>query len=342
MTLRFGIIGCGEITSKRRAEQIDRAEGTELQLAMDIEEWAAKDIGQRFDIEYTTDEEEVLSDPDVGAVYISTPHHLHAEQTIRAADSGKHVVIEKPIATSVTDGREMIDACEAAGVKLTVPLARFTPTAEAARLLVEEGLIGSVVGTRISSLARKPDSYWTGGYTGRVPSDWRKSATESGGGILVMNSIHAIDRFRYVTGLTERRVYAEADTFVTDVEVEDFVCVTIRYDNGAIGSIEGSSFAKAGVDGGPYDRIYGERGTIVLSDPIRINTAEPTRLGEGDTWHDVETQPVERNIFERFAAAVEADGEMPIPPMDALRDLAVVRAAYQAAEDGTPVEISIP
>lgn len=341
MTLTVGIIGCGEITSKRRADQLADASGIEIGMAMDVEEWAAEDIAERYDVPATTDESAVLEDPSIDAVYIATPHHLHAEQTIRAARAGKHVVVEKPIATDVADAREMIDVCEQEGVRLSVPLSRFSPGSIAAKELVDEGLIGSIVGLRISSMARKPESYWSGGYTGRVDTDWRQRAARAGGGILIMNSIHSIDRLRYVTGLSEERVYAEADTFATDVDVEDFVCVTIRYDNGAIGSIEGSSFLKAGATGGPYDRIYGENGTIELSNPLRINTAEPTRLGEADTWHEVEPEPVEINFFERFATAVAEGTEVPIPAQDALRDLEVVLGAYQAAEEERVVELPL-
>ena len=341
MSLTVGIIGCGEITSKARAEQLDAAEGINIGIAMDVAEWAAEDISDRFDVPYTTDEAEVINHPDVDFVYIATPHHLHAEQTIRAARAGKHVVVEKPIATSAADAREMIAVAEEEGVKLSVPLGRFSAGAQLAKEWVENGLIGDVVGTRIVYLGRKPDSYWSSGFTGRIETDWRQRAEGAGGGVLIMNNIHDIDRMRHITGLDEVRVYAEGDTFVTDVEVEDFICVTVRYENGAIGNIESSSFITAGFDGGPYNRIYGEQGTIELANPVRLRTSEDTHIGDANEWHEVEPEPFSLNFFEEFASAVEHDTEVPVPAEDARKDVEVVLGAYRSAERNEPVSLPL-
>lgn len=335
--LTVGIIGCGEITSKARADQLHEADGVEIGMTMDVEEWAAEDIAERYGVPHTTDEAEVLSNPDIDFVYIATPHHLHAEQTIRAARAGKHVVVEKPIATDAADAAEMIAVCEEEGVKLSVPLGRFSPGAAQAREWIADGLIGDLVGTRIVYLSRKPDSYWESGYSGRIDTEWRQRAGDAGGGVLIMNNIHDVDRLRYITGLEAVRVFAEADTFVTDVEVEDYLCATIRYSNGAIGNIETSSFINAGFQGGPYNRIYGETGTIVLADPLRVRTTEETRLGEAETWHEVDAEPFDLNFFEAFAEAVLEDTEVPVPPEDAMKDVEIVLAAYESAETNEPV-----
>ena len=197
------------------------------------------------------------------------------------------------------------------------------------------------MGTRIVYLKRKPDSYWSGGYTERIETSWRQHVDTAAGGPLLMNNIHDIDRFRYMTELDETRVYAEGGTFLTDVEVEDFICVTIRYANGAVGSIESSSAIEGRFDGGPDNRIYGEMGTILLSNPLRVQTTEDTHLGAAGEWHEIAPESFDLNFFEEFAEAVETGGAVPISAEDARKDLEVVLAAYELAATNEPVTLPL-
>lgn len=182
-TLSVGIISCGEITAKRRASQFDEASDVDIGMAMDVVGDLAKDIGERFDVPSTTDEDDVLSSPDIDFVYIATPYHLHERQAIAAAEAGKHVLVEKPITVGLEAADAVIAACKRNGVKLCVcEPARFDPAVRTTKELIDDGVVGELVGTKISIMARKPDGYWDGGYTGRVRTDWRKSSEKSGGG----------------------------------------------------------------------------------------------------------------------------------------------------------------
>ncbi|WP_435156408.1 Gfo/Idh/MocA family protein [Haladaptatus sp. DFWS20] len=345
--LTVGIIGCGEITSKRRADQLEAAAGVQLGAAMDINEAVAADIGERYDIPYTTEQHELLAREKIDVVYIATPHHLHAEQAMAAADADKHVFVEKPIAVDIESAKETIAACENAGVTLCVcePYRYKAPYHTAAEI-IEAGHLGDVVGTKISIMARKPESYWEGGYTGRVQTDWRQSHEKSGGGILSINGIHNVDAMRALTGLEPKRVFAEYDTLATPVEVEDFGIVTIRYEGGEIGYIEASSF----VQDGPYgevvrgDRVYGTEGELVLSDPLLVRTNETTELGEGEVWHEVPTndiRPAGVRLIEAFADAIREGREPPVPGEDGLRALEVIEAAYEAGRCDNPIELPL-
>lgn len=343
-SLTFGILGCGEITSKRRAANIQDASNTTIGAVMDVREAPARDIAERFDVPYTTSEADLLSRDDVDAVYVATPHHLHARQTVAAANAGKHVLCEKPIATATEEADEMITACADNDVELSVCLPRrYGGVTRRGKELVESGVLGEVVGTRLASMVRKPASYWEGGYTGRVETDWRTSREESGGGVLNTNVVHGIDAIRYVTGLETARVYAEYDTFATPVEVEDFVSVTLRYDNGAIGTIEASSFLESGPRSETLrgDRVYGTEGELVLADPIRILTTEATEFGPGEEWHELPVPPSRGGValFEEFAAAVLDGAAPPITGEDGRRALAVVEAAYDSGARNEPVEL---
>lgn len=345
--LTVGIIGCGEITNKRRAEQFVTATNVRIGMAMDVDETVAKDIGERFDIPYTTDQHDLLSRDDIDFVYIATPHHLHAEQAIAAAETGNNVLVEKPIAVDLDSATDVIKTCKKSDVTLGIcdPY-RYHAEYRTAKELIDAGYLGEIVGTKINVWARKPDTYWDSGYTGRIETDWRKSREMSGGGILSTNGIHNIDGMRYLTGLDAERVACEYDTFATPVTVEDFCVATVRYENGAIGLIETSSFLQ---DAPPEesvrsDRVYGTNGEIVVGDPVRIRTNAETDLGDGETWHQVpldDLQPAGVRLIEEFADSILTDTAPPVTGEDGRTALELVVAAYTAGSEGETVTLPL-
>ena len=345
--LGVGIVGCGEI-AVAHAKAIENSGNARIVMTMDVVEEVAKDLAERHGAEgWTTNLDELLENPKVEAVYIATPHHLHAPLTVKAAEVGKHVMVEKPIATKVEDAKGMIEACRRNGVKLSVCfILRYHPVVRKAREIVRGGLIGKVMGVEMVAMGDKPESYWTGGYTGRVKTDWRTSKEKSGGGILIMNASHNIDYMRFITGLEAERVYAESDTFATPVEVEDFIGVVVRYKGGAIGTIRASSCARGGPGPVPFvERIFGTEGQVVLDlwkRRVWLWTAGDTPLSKAKEWTEVEIEPSEdpRALYVReFASSVLEDKEPPVTGEDGLRALEVVSAAYEAAESGRPVAI---
>lgn len=344
-----GIIGCGEITSRVRARSLIEAENVELAAVMDVREWAAEEIGDRFDVEATSDESALLSDPSIDFVYVATPHHLHAEQVERAADAGKNVVVEKPLATSLDDATAAIEACERNDVSLSVMFpGRFRRPVQRAKELIDRGVIGDLIGTRIQTSTRKTEQYWEGGYSGRIESDWRGQQDRSGGGVLITNNVHDIDEMRYVTGLQSEQVFSQYDSFVSPVEVEDHVVVTVRYENGAIGTIESSSCLDI-VPGNSTEwssRVYGERGTICFGDSLHVYTTVDTEFGEPDTWHEVDVErrsALDRSVefFESFSAALIDGREPPVTGEDGRAALETVLAAYRSGRLDEPVELPL-
>jgi len=337
--LKVGMIGCGEI-GVTNARSIDKAKNARISMAMDVVDEVAKDIGERYNARYTTDVEELLASPEVDAVIISTPHYLHAPLTVQAARAGKHVMVEKPIAISLEQADEMISACEKSGVLLSVCfVSRYSANCIKAKELIEQDVIGKIISVKMSAMSDKPENYWHGGYSGRVKNDWRVFKDKSGGGYLIMNLVHDIDRLRYITGLEAVHVYSEYDTFATDVEVEDFLTVVIRYNNGAIGSIDGSSCAKGRESFG--NRIYGMEGQIVCGNPLRVYTTKSVEGLEANKWNDIKVeQPYDSRVrfIEEFAEAVFAGKEPPITGYDGKATLAIIVGAYKSGEIKAPVQ----
>lgn len=344
--LRLGMIGCGEI-AVRTAAAIANSEYAQHAIVMDTKAELAQDLGETYGVPWTDQAADVFANPDVDAVYIAVPHHLHAPLTIQAAESGKHILVEKPIATTLADGQAMIEAARENSVWLSVNFhAQVDPLCQTARKLIRDGAIGQVIGTRIVFRGDKPASYWSSGYSGRVPTDWRTRKATAAGGVLIMNGIHNLNTIRFVTGLEVDRVYAEYGTFVTPVEVEDLISITYRYGNGAIGSLEAGSAIRGRGAASEVDRIYGTDGQITLSErgPLNLYTTVPGSGFPLNEWSQIPLTPL--TIDEHKTAMVDGfagpilRGERPaVSAEDGLAALAIVLAAYQSGDEGRPIHL---
>jgi len=343
--VRFGLIGCGEI-AVRSLEAIQTShEVCRITAVQDVVETLAKDAAEKLEVPYVTDAAKLLEHDDVDAVVVSTPHFLHGPLSIQAAKAGKHIACEKPIACTLRQADEMIEAAKAAGVLLSVNyVTRYdAPVTKAAELL-QQGAIGKVIRFQAHVAADKPESYWSGGYSGRNKSDWRQSKEQSGGGVLIMNLIHDLDRIHHIASLEPVRVYAECDTHCTPVEVEDNISITARYANGAIGSIDAMSCARGRENFG--NRLYGTEGQIELSWPLRVFTTKDVPGLKKNEWTSVELPgkqwgPDARQVyFRRFAEAILAGAKScDIPGEAARKSLAFCLAAYESAQKHAPVTV---
>jgi len=339
------MIGCGEI-AVRTAAAIANSRHAEHVMVMDTRAELAQDLGAKYGVPWTDRVDGLLANPAVEAVYIAVPHHVHASLTKQAAAAGKHILVEKPIATTLADGEAMIAAARANDVWLSVNFhAQVDPVCQAAKSLVSQGAIGEVIGTRIVYRGDKPASYWTSGYSGRVATDWRVTKETAGGGVLIMNAIHDLNTLRFITGREVVRVYAEYDTYDTPVEVEDFIAVTYRYDNAAIGTIEAGSAIRGGDPLHDVDRIYGTAGQLLLGDTLRVFSIGSTDGVPAGVWREFPVAPLtdeERQIamVDGFAGPIVRDEPPTISAEDGLAVLAIVLAAYQSGAEGRPITLT--
>lgn len=348
--IRFGVIGCGEIAAAT-CLGLASSPFTSITMLMDTRPETLADLAELYHVPTTTEAAKVFDNSEVDAVYIATPHALHVPLGISAARAGKHVLVEKPIATSLADADRLIQACEQAGVKLGVAYYNQVDDGHrAARDLVKAGVLGDIIAIRISVVADKPAGYWHGGYSQRVKTDWRTSKEQAGGGVLLMNGSHELNAVRFVTGMDVTRAYAESDTLATDVEVEDTIGAVLRYANGAIGVIQAGSAMRGGdyqTLGGP--RICGTRGQIILNpsgtqEKPLLFMAEPGEGVRPGEWHEVpfSGKPADRQaIVEGFARAILENREPPCSALDGRKALEVVLACYRSAALHQAVELPL-
>lgn len=347
-SVRIGMIGCGEISNKATARGIAAATNARLEMAMDVREEIAADMGEQYDVAHTTDLDELLGNEDVDAVYIATPHYLHAPLSIKALEAGKHVLVEKPIATALADADAMLAKARETGRKLYVAYsAQVSDAMVQLRDWIAEGMLGQITGLRIVYRADKDPSYWEGGFTLRVHDEWRKYWQYAGGGPLIMNTVHDLNTMRFLTGLEAARVYAEHGTFTTPgIEVEDYITTIIRYRNGAIGSLEAGCTLAGRDPQGAANRIYGTQGQVLFagSSP-QIYLREGWNEIPGGTWWEMpadEPDPAPRKtMIEKFARSVLEDVELPASGWDGRQALEIIVAAYESGRTHQAVDLPL-
>ena len=230
--MRWGIIGAGDIAGRGFAPALSRAADTKLAAVQCRTLDKAQAFAQKHSAAKAYDSiEALLADPAVDAVYIATPNSLHAPHTIAAANAGKHVLCEKPMATTVRDAEAMIEACERNRVKLGVVFQnRYHEAHLEAKLLVEAGALGEVE-LATAQLCRgfaTRNAHWSG---------WRRNLSMAGAGAIVGHAVHPIDLLRHLLGAEVREVQAMTDEAPPERPIDEMCYALLKFSNGTHGVV---------------------------------------------------------------------------------------------------------
>ena len=226
--LRWGVIGAGGIADRRTIPGMMLAKNAELIAVMDINAEQVEKIRQKYGAKRGyTKEEDLLADPEVDAVYIATPIVLHAKQAKLAADYGKDILIEKPLAMTSDEGQAVIDYCERKGVKIAAGfMMRFGSHVMSMKKAIAEGKIGTVVSGYSQFTLWLPYE----------PGNWRQCKAKAGGGAMMDLSVHTIDLMEYITGMRVTEVASMNEKIAfpePQYDVEDTSTILMRMENGA-------------------------------------------------------------------------------------------------------------
>ena len=249
--LRFGIIGCGRV-APRHAQSIINLGNAELVAVCDIIETRARQFSAEYGGDYYLDYRQLLDRDDIDAVSICVPSGLHSEIGQDAAKARKHVLVEKPISLNLKDADKLISTCENQGVFLAVVQQnRFNPPMRDLRMAVDGGNLGKLLLGNATVRWYRPQSYYEDGWHGTWAMD---------GGALMNQSIHHIDALIWLMGEVDR-VFAYTGTLAHDMEAEDTGIAVLRFKNGALGLIEGSTITyPENIEGSVS--IFGENGSV--------------------------------------------------------------------------------
>ena len=268
--------------------------------------------------------ERIADDDAIDIVYVVLPNSMHAEYTIRAAQAGKHVICEKPMAVSVAEAQSMIDACDEAGRKLAIGYrCQFEPHNMEAIRLGQEQVYGPV------KLMETEFGFRIGD-----PTQWRLKHALAGGGALMDVGIYAIQAARYVTGEEPTRVWAQE--FKTDpvkfAEVDETITWQLTFPGGCVANSSTSYIAST-------QRLYAaaERGWFELNPAYSYGNIYG-RTSEGPMDFPQIVQQAAH--MDAFADCVMNDKTSTVDGHEGLRDMKIIEAIYQSIETGAPVDLS--
>lgn len=351
MAIRWGVIGAGGIADRRTIpEGIVPAGNSELMAVMDINERLAMAVGEKYGCRAYANSGELCRDPEVDAVYVAVPTHLHAQEVTRAAEQGKHVLCEKPLAMNVEEAERMVTACAEARVKLGVGfMMRFHPHHLKLKQMIADGSLGTVV------MGRAQLTCWYPALEGA----WRQDPKLGGGGAFADMGTHCIDVLELLLGrVTEVVCYAES--LVQDYLVEDTSVVLARHESGAVGVID-NHFNVPDEASLNVLEVYGSLGSVLCNGTIGQDSTGNmlARIKEQTGDYDphqkrdedqeeiipkVITPEHQQNIYqaeiEAFAAAIETDTAPPVSGEDGIWSMRVMEAVYSSARSGRVVHVS--
>ncbi len=341
---RIAVAGAGYI-GLAHLDAIARSERAALAAIVDPAQ-AAQRLGESWRIPVYPSLEALLSSEPPDAIVLATPNALHVEQALQCIAAGLPVLLEKPIATELTDAQRLVDEVERCGARLLIGHHRaHSPIMARAREVIESGRLGRLVSVMGSATFMKPDEYFS-------QAPWRR---QRGAGPILLNLIHEVHNLRMLCGEIVA-VQAFASHAVRGFEVEDSAAISLRFANGALGTFmlsdtaasarswEQTSQENKAYSSYPDEDCYVIAGTLgSLSVPtMRLKTyATP---GEASWWKPFASEtlalqrddPIRRQMA-HFIDLVEGRIQPLVSARDGLQNLKITIAIAEAAQTGQTV-----
>lgn len=332
-SVKVGILGVGAITQIVHLPILSERLDVDLVAVSDPDHLKAETLGARFGVPRVLSDEEILSDDQVQAAVICTPNHLHESLAIEALERGKHVLVEKPLATSAEGVRRVLDAAEASGRHLSVGMHhRFRPDVGALTAFVAGGELGDIYTVRANSLTQSMPA---------VASTWRQEPEEAGGGALMDLGVPILDLAFWLVDYP--RITRVTAVFRSgEAEVEEAATVFAVSESGIAFSVEVSwnLFAEADRH---RARVMGTEGSGSLP-PLNINKqlgGRPTDVTPRQPkarGGEHRFQNAYRRLLDQFVRTIRSEGDFSVP-VEQVHLMEVVSAAYQSAREGREIHL---
>lgn len=340
-SMGVAIVGCGMI-SEFQSEAIGNLPNARVVAYFDTIPEMARKRAEQFGAKAYEDYAALLADPSVDAVSICTPSGSHLEPAVQAAESGKHVMVEKPVEVSTERVDAIVQACEKNGVTLgAIFPRRFQEASRVLKQTIEAGRFGKIALADVYIKWFRTQEYYDRG-------GWRGTWKLDGGGALMNQGIHGIDLLQWLMGGIAE-VSAMTDTMAHErIEVEDVAVANVRFKNGALGVIEGSTACWPGSK--IRIEISGTEGSVVMEDEIIVDwqfeKATPEdddirsrfgpregAIGGGAADPSSIDSEGHRRQFEDYFGAIQAGKRPFCDGVDGRSSVAVITAIYRAAKE---------
>ena len=333
-TIGVGVIGCGGM-GRSLATSAHAVEGIEVICVSDVQEALAEKLATDLDASYTSDYHKLLADDRIQAVLIASPPFMHSPMAVDAANAGKHVFSEKPMAPTLSDCDAMIAAAEKNDVKLTIGLVcRYHATHSKVREIVQSGELGAPA----CMMVHRIGGPWSSGYS---HTPWRLERAKSGGTLMEINA-HEIDFMRWTCG-DVTAVYGAGGQYGPDKsDYPDVVLASLNFANGAVGLLHSSHVSAVGGYGG---RVDCEGGSIYFPQTWGGDATIQIKPFEGEGRQikisEIEVPPPVQEEIRVFVEAIRNDTPPPITGLDGRAAVEIALAAYQSVESGQSVPLPL-
>lgn len=327
-TIRWAVIGAGDVVERRVAKALQTAEGSTLLAAVRRDEAKLQAFAEKFGVPRAyKDAADVWNDPDIDAVYVATPVMMHAEHTMEAARHGKHVLCEKPMALNAAEAEGMIAVCREHGVKLGIAYyRRFYPKIQKMKQLIDSGAIGKPVYARAQF----------SGKTNHAGTDraWLLRPEVSGGGPLMDVGTHVIDLLCYCLG-EPRQVSAMTGNVLQELDVEDTASVLIQFASGCHASIH-ASFSTAA---GNQLELFGTEGKLTMRTVEDAELVWTNGAGEVQLFDLPKHENMNVPMIERFIEYIRGGQSFPSEGEQGIFASRIADAAYRSAAEGRHISV---
>ncbi len=346
MSIGIGIVGCGMIANFH-ARAIADANGATLIGATSRRMDGTEKFASGHGCTAFATLEEMLADDSIDAISICTPSGAHMDPAIAAAEAGKHVIVEKPLEITTERCDRIIQACEKAGVRLTVTFqSRFHQSSQLLKKAVDEGRFGKItMGDAYVKWFRSQEYYDSGA--------WRGTWKLDGGGALMNQAIHSVDLLLWLMGPV-KQISAMTSTLTHErIEVEDVAVATLRFANGALGVIEATTTAYPGAL--KRIEINGSAGSAILEEEdikawefaeehpddakLREEMAGKTKTGGGAADPSSIGHHGHTMLFEEVVSAINEGRPSMLDGKEGRRSVEVICAIYESAKTGKIIEL---
>jgi UDP-N-acetyl-2-amino-2-deoxyglucuronate dehydrogenase len=339
--IRIALVGCGRIAHKHFEAIAAHRDRVDLVAVCDTDATALSEAVKRTGARGFESLEELLVASDADVVVLCTPSGLHPAQTIQLAAAGRHVITEKPMATRWLDGKRMVEACDAADVRLfVVKQNRRNATLQMLKRAVEQKRFGRIYMVNVNVFWSRPQEYYHS-------AKWR-GTWEFDGGALMNQASHYVDLIDWLIGPVES-VQAYTATLARDIQVEDSAVVGIRWRSGALGSMNVTMLAYPKNYEGSIT-VLGEKGTVRIGG-VAVNEIQHWQFAE-PLDEDAQIQEASYKTtsvygfghplyYDNVIRTLRGECEAETDGREGLRSLEVIIATYLSARDGRRVALPL-
>ncbi|MES2150749.1 MAG: Gfo/Idh/MocA family oxidoreductase [Pseudomonadota bacterium] len=339
--IRFALVGCGRIATNHFNAIVQHEQRCELVGVCDIDpralEKAAASTGARPYATLT----DMLAQCDADAVIVATPSGLHPEQSCQIARAGRHVITEKPMATRWEDGKRMVAACDAAGVRMfVVKQNRRNATLQLLKSAVEKKRFGRLYMVNLNVFWTRPADYYSS-------AKWR-GTWEYDGGAFMNQASHYVDLIDWIVGPVES-LQAYTATLARDIEVEDTGVLSLRWRNGALGSMNVTMLTYPRNLEGSIT-LLGETGTVRIGG-VAVNEVQQWDFASSDPDDEKVREASYQTTsvygfghplyYDNVIKVLRGEAEPETDGREGLKSLEVLIAAYMSARDGRRVALPL-